>query len=512
MKSRLPRLITICFILASFIYSCPKRVSAQDGKASIYLSPAQGTFEVGSTFDISFFVSTGGDDINAVRLDLKFPADKLQIVKPTTGNSFISIWITQPEYSNTAGSATFQGGLPSPGINTTAGLITTITFRVKASGPAIISVLNSSQVLANDGHGTNVLTSFGKGSYNLTMPAPEGPIIISSTHGDQNKWYRNNNPSFSWRIQSPVTEDGEELYSVDGILVDYSWDFNQDPQFIPDNESEGQQTFTAYEEVESGLWYFHCKAQLEGVWGQTSHYVVKIDTHPPAAFEIGIEPGSGGPDLRRIIDFVTTDQHSGIDHYEIKVESLTDPTSNSTFFVEATSPWQLEPLPAGEYRVIVRAFDLSGNWYDAEATFEVRSEISSFLTLQGFRIFSFLCPWWLIIILILILIVLLFFLFRKLRKQYKDPSNRLAMYLRKLKDGIRSKRLKLTRQLDEEKEIQEVLTKELEEEPKHEEPKEEETKPLEEDIVPSEESKDKKNFFARLKDRLGRRRGKEFEN
>ena len=204
MKRHLLILFTISAVLSLLFPFYSKKVEAKSGQASIYLSPSQGAFAVGATFDISVFVNTGEHDINAVGLDLKFPPDKLQIVNPTAGNSFISIWIDQPKFSNTKGTVSLKGGLPNPGINTSAGLITTITFRAKITGNATVSVMESSQVLANDGKGTDLLTSHGQGIYNLFIPPPEGPVIVSISHGDRNRWYKNNNCIFSWSLQDPT--------------------------------------------------------------------------------------------------------------------------------------------------------------------------------------------------------------------------------------------------------------------------------------------------------------------
>ena len=69
---------------------------AQTG-ASLYLGPVTGSFAVGDTFTVSLYLNTGGQPVNAVEADLAFPPNKLQVVSPTTGSSFIKIWVNQPE-------------------------------------------------------------------------------------------------------------------------------------------------------------------------------------------------------------------------------------------------------------------------------------------------------------------------------------------------------------------------------------------------------------------------------
>jgi hypothetical protein len=284
---------------------------AKADNASLYFSPNQGTFFVGSTFDVSVFVNTGGNDINAIKVDFKFDSKKLQIASPTAGKSFISVWAAQPAYSNILGTASFQGGVPSPGINTSSGLVSTITFRAIAPGETFISFSDSSQVLLDDGKGTNVLSSLGKGAYNLIIPPPEGPDVFSSTHSDQNKWHKNNNPTFSWG-----REQGVE---------DFSYSIDCDYQGVPDNISEGNHTSVSYNDLADGIWYFHIKAKKGGQWGGTSHYFTQIDTTEPANFSLEFEPKLKSPVMvskEPIVSFITTDAFSGIDHYELKAIDL----------------------------------------------------------------------------------------------------------------------------------------------------------------------------------------------
>ena len=169
---KLPSLVLlfVLFFAVITIFS-PSQTNAAEGQASIYLSPSQGSFEVGSTFNVSVYVNTAGQSINAVRLDLDFDANLIQVADPTAGSSFISVWAVPPEYSNQNGTVHLQGGLPTPGINTASGLITTITFRGKGAGTASVDVLETSQVLANDGLGTDILNLTGHGHYQITIPA-----------------------------------------------------------------------------------------------------------------------------------------------------------------------------------------------------------------------------------------------------------------------------------------------------------------------------------------------------
>jgi hypothetical protein len=426
------------FTFSLFIFNLASEASATG--ASLYLSPGSGTFFVGSTFDVSIFVNTGGNNVNAVKVDLKFDPRKIQIASPTAGKSFIEVWIAQPVYSNIEGTASFQGGVPSPGINTSSGLVSTITFRAIAPGETIVSFLDSSKVLLDDGKGTNVLSSLGRGVYDLVIPPPEGPKVFSSTHPDQNKWYKNNNPTFSWEKEEGIT--------------DFSYSIDYDFHGTPDNISEGSNTSISYTGLEDGIWYFHLKAKKGDIWGGVTHYIVQIDTTPPAAFNLFFEPAFKTPNVTSrepIVSFLTTDALSGVDHYEIKTINFAEGGGKETgFFVEVASPYKLPLLDLGEHEVIVRAFDIANNWRDVSVRIEViPAEKLFYITKKGINIFGFFLSWQKIILIIysLLFFLLIFLLWwwrrhlgflkrRKALKQIKERIERNGKEIKEKLDGI----------------------------------------------------------------------------
>src|SRR3989338_4892704 len=96
--------------------------------SSISLSPSTGTFTVGSTFDVRVVLDTQGEFVNALDIFLRYSADKIQLVTPSVKSDVIRIWTSQPRFDNIRGEAEFNGGIPN-GINTSSGVVTTLTFR-----------------------------------------------------------------------------------------------------------------------------------------------------------------------------------------------------------------------------------------------------------------------------------------------------------------------------------------------------------------------------------------------
>jgi len=348
-------LVALLSILGLISLTLPQKTAAA-GSASLFFSPANGNFQVDSTFEVSVMLNSGGSSVNAIEAFISFPADKLQVVNPTVSKSFISIWIAAPSYSNTEGKISFQGGIPTPGITTSAGVISTIQFRVKATGAATLKFNDNSRVLANDGGGTNILSSRSQASLNLQLAPPSGPVISSPTHPDQNKWYRETNISFTWEPVANATS--------------YGYAFDNSPNTTPSETTTTAETQLSQTANGDGIWYFHLRAKNSNSWGGSSHFPVRIDATVPASFKPTLDKKTFSLKESILVSFVTTDATSGIDHYEVKV--ISNGQADSTgFFVEQDSPYQLPPTTQGDYKVAVRAFDRANNYTDALAEFSV---------------------------------------------------------------------------------------------------------------------------------------------
>lgn len=320
--------------------------------AEVLLSPRTGTFVQDSTFEVPIFINTKGSSVNGIEIRVNYDKDKLSIIKQSGGTSIIGVWVEPPRYDNTKGIASYVGVVPN-GITTQSGLIGTITFKALATGRAVVSVSSNSALLLNDGLGTAVRLDLGRSEYVVTAKAPEGVEVFSETHQFQGQWYNNNNPVLSW-IKDP---------EVSG----FSFVLDDKPSTIPDNTVDSEQTTTSFENLKDGLWYFHIKAQKGGVWGTTGHFLVRIDTTPPAEFtpEVNYLLAALATVERSLVSFFTTDNLSGIDHYEVGIIDKNQPVTESPVFIQSESPFQVPIQKGSSLEVIVRAIDKAGNVRDA---------------------------------------------------------------------------------------------------------------------------------------------------
>ncbi|MBI3956602.1 MAG: hypothetical protein HY340_01295 [Candidatus Kerfeldbacteria bacterium] len=338
-------------------------VPALGATTTLALSPSSGTSTKGSTFSVTVVVNAG-QAINAAEATVNFPKDKLEAKSVSKSGSKFSLWAVEPKISNANGTVTFSGGLPTPGFTGQGGKILSITFLATATGSARLT-LSGAQVLANDGEGTNVLSSTGSGNYTINAPAPEpepgpapepapaepsrpAPTISSASHPDQNAWYSSRTIQASWSAGAGVTG--------------YNALFDQQEGTVPTEVSGGLGATLNRAVDADGVWYLHIRARYGTGWSATTHYTFRIDTTAPETFTPTIEREDESSRTATVL-FATSDTPSGIARYEMGLDGA-NPTT-------AMSPLTLGDLSAGDHTVLVRAIDFAGNVTEATQTFSV---------------------------------------------------------------------------------------------------------------------------------------------
>jgi hypothetical protein len=151
--------------------------------ATLDVSPANGSVAVGQTITVRVNVSTN-QAMNGVSGTLSFPSDLLSADYVSKSGSVLTLWVQDPVISNAAGNVTWSGVVPNPGFTGTGQTIS-IQLRAKKIGTANLS-LASSEVLANDGNGTNILTGTSGGVITITEavalpPTPSTPTKAPPT-------------------------------------------------------------------------------------------------------------------------------------------------------------------------------------------------------------------------------------------------------------------------------------------------------------------------------------------
>lgn len=138
--------------------------------ANFYFSPSSGNYVQGENFTISVLVNTE-QSINAVSGVVTFPTEYVEVIALSTVDSIVNLWVLNPSFSNggDTGNVTFEGIILNPGYSGSYGKIVNIVFRIKKVGVASL-LFSESAILANDGKGTNVVSSGGLATFNLIKP------------------------------------------------------------------------------------------------------------------------------------------------------------------------------------------------------------------------------------------------------------------------------------------------------------------------------------------------------
>jgi hypothetical protein len=119
-------------------------------------------------------------------------------------------------------------------------------------------------------------------------------------------------------------------------------------------------SYTTDKPIPDGIWYWRVRTRdIEGGWGPYCPCVrIAIDSTPPRGFTPVISPNTWTKG-NCTITFSSDDNTSGIDHYELLIDNI--------LYGGVESPFELPVLPDGIHRIIVRAYDIAGNFMDGNA-------------------------------------------------------------------------------------------------------------------------------------------------
>ncbi len=372
-KNRLKPIIIGVFLIASFFIS--QTVSA----ATLFISPSSNSYFKSKQFEVSVYVNSTNQSLNAVSGTLVYPSDKLEVVSVSKAGSIFNFWVQEPSFNNAGGKIMFEGIVLNPGFNGSAGKLINVTFRTKNSGSAKLS-FSAASVLANDGKGTNILTGTGSATFSIKELVPEeteenhidiktekpsgtvtpanglaAPVINSSSHPDRSAWYASSTAEFHWSVPAGVN-------SV-SLLVSASAQANPTVNYTPAISSK------IIKDLDDGIWYLHASFRYNNGLSAVSSFPVKIDTTPPDNLNIAPiaqEEGAGASALLKFL-LSGSDKQSGIDYYEVSFDQQTPFRVNGDQggIIEAPK------LSGGEHQIKMRAYDFAGNYADANLKFSV---------------------------------------------------------------------------------------------------------------------------------------------
>ncbi len=326
---------------------------AQAAGATYYFSPSSLRLNTGQTATVSLFVASPDEAINAGDGTIVIPSAYAVPVSVNKSGSIFSLWPEEPTVSGST--IRFAGGRSSPGYQGTGGRVLSFTVRGSAEGTGLIT-LTGGRILANNASSTNIFSGAGTATVTVTRVVA-GATISSTTHPDQNAWYKTQDVAVSWTKPSGAT------------TFSYSLTHSADQ---PTQSGSGVATSATFSGLAEGVWTLTLTTTFNDGKTATSSFTVRIDTTAPAAFSTTVEQqGTGDP--RPTLKFSTTDQPSGIQQYEILIDG-------KSIGATPDSQFQLPIQLPGTHTFIVRAYDRAGNTTDSTGTFTVEGFAGPVLT------------------------------------------------------------------------------------------------------------------------------------
>lgn len=352
-------------LLGIFFYALPAAA------ATLQMSPATGVYTINSTFTARVTVSSDGKSINAAEGELSFNPSELQVVSVNRVASVFNLWVTEPAFSNSAGTISFSGGSPT-GYTGNGGTVFTVTFKSLRAGTPRIN-FSTGSVLANDGKGTNVLTSMSGGTFTVealasvptaevveyVAPAytPAAPVITSATHVS-GEWSSAKTAKLEWSLPANIL--------AVRTLLDSS--LNSIPTKVYDSPIS---TITL-EDLPEGKSYFHLQFQNEEGWGKVSHFGLFIDSVKPSNLTVSLAENSDLSNPVQTLVVNSENEASPLLKFLVRIDEeqpqeFINKENNGVIVLPALKP--------GRHSVIIEAFDVAGN-----------SEIATFsFTLDAFE-------------------------------------------------------------------------------------------------------------------------------
>lgn len=318
----------------------------------LQLVPDQNIIQRNIEQRVQVVLLSGGEAINAVQAVIAYDPSVAEAKEIVTTRSFCQPDLFVEKIIDPAkGEIRIACGLPSPGFNGLRGIVAEVIFQPVRTGQLDLQLTDETQVLANDGLGTNVLRAVTNASYQVTDQAEAARLTIySPTHPNPARWYQRREIEFTW----PKIPD--TLYAVA---------FDQMPDTRPDGTRIATGHATAEQVNRDGVYYFHVAPIRNGTHGPASHLTVRIDATPPAKPDIRASTTVLKPGELLRLRFASTDTMSGLQkNYYVRIDQQVRLPTLPTMFLAFDR--------VGSHTVTVRVFDQANNYRDAALAIKVK--------------------------------------------------------------------------------------------------------------------------------------------
>ncbi len=358
-------LITLAAVLIVIIYSVNgasfvryialKKVPYILYNSTLRLQPEAGVFDLAFERPISILVDTGDESINALRIDASYDPTAVDIEDIDVSHSICDQYL-EKEADVAAKEIRISCIVLPPGFSGSQGLVADIIFKPKKVGTARLEFDADTQVLANDGLGTNVLRRATGGGFRIVSDSivtqnphasttdPHMPIIFSPTHANPSRWYNAATMKMFW---TSVGADAY-LYTLD-----------QATDTVPYAGTKTTGISAVVTAPFDGVFYFHVVPLFGSTYGTVRHYKVMVDTTPPTDVSIRVseESVSVGDVVR--LEFSGRDSMSGL-------QDMMYVNINNNTFLPVGRQTYVPLVDIGQIPIRLRVYDKAGNFTERE--------------------------------------------------------------------------------------------------------------------------------------------------
>jgi len=323
-------------ILMAFIFGASLFGINQAEAATLYFYPQNIDVFQGENVVLEVRLDTEGETVNAIEAVGEILGSGISIGSIDTSNSLLQILLENPE----AGGNTFRfiGGVPK-GFNG-QGIIGRLNLTLNQTGTKRIVFSDSSRVLENSDTGMELSLKKLESLITVSVKPKDYIELSSRTHPVKNQWYSAREVNIHWEL-----EPGAK----------YSYLVSQEPVTEPDDVADmptGDKIWQgdiALQDLADGIYYFSVKKVSSTT---VSRYPIFQDATLPEWTSVMLNQGTVESDGKPFVTFLAKDVTSGIDYYEIQVDSDEFQRVNPPNFVIEKPDYK---------RVVVRAYDKAGN-------------------------------------------------------------------------------------------------------------------------------------------------------
>jgi len=174
-------IIPILIILPLFFgFNSSAALVGSVNQATLTLSPQSGTYNANDNFTVSIYLNTNGQNVVVVAAYLNYDKTHFQALSIDTNGSIFS-FEAEKIIDSANGKIKITRGIPTPGVNTSNGLVAKVNFKALSNvTPAsdnltsdfVVDSTTDSNIILDDGRGTDILSGVYNAKYTVGSGGP----------------------------------------------------------------------------------------------------------------------------------------------------------------------------------------------------------------------------------------------------------------------------------------------------------------------------------------------------